>query len=597
MLTLRRFTSAEDRIVSFKDASVLRATDLDISQLQAFHIAEEGRDFINDALVVDEASGQWNARNRRIINVANPVDDGDALNYATYKKDAQGAYQARLGAESARDLAKEWATKMDGQVAGEDYSSKYYAGQSKASADVAGDAETQAKEAQKNATAQASDAKNSAKTATTKASEASASATAAKASETKAKTSETNAKASETNAKTSETKAKTSEDNAKLSETNAKASETKAGEILASVTAEGPKQIAAIQAVTPTEVAKVTAEGAKQVQAVEDEGTTQVAKVTSEGTSQVKAVGAAGTSEVSKVTAEGSKQVQAVKDQGTASVSAVTTEGTAQVNLAKAEVTKATEQATRAYNEAERAKKYADQASQGQEQADWNETDPSEKSFIKNKPTLFTKTEADGLYLGKTAKASSATTADSATKATQDANGNVINTTYATKTEVTSGLAGKAPTSHTHTIANVTGLQDALDGKLSTTGKAASATVADSANSVAWDNVTGKPTIPPSPKAYITETWSSGSGWYRVWSDGFIEQGGSFTGSNYIKVSLYKAFSNTNYNVSTTMHYTQETTLNELCEVYCGQKYTSSLYIHPYGYNPDAVCYWRACGY
>lgn len=84
----------------------------------------------------------------------------------------------------------------------------------------------------------------------------------------------------------------------------------------------------------------------------------------------------------------------------------------------------------------------------------------------------FTKATADTLYLGKTAKAASATTADTATsatsavnatKATQDASGNVITTTYATKSEVNTGLAGKANTSHTHTIVNVTGLQDALN--------------------------------------------------------------------------------------------------------------------------------------
>lgn len=59
--------------------------------------------------------------------------------------------------------------------------------------------------------------------------------------------------------------------------------------------------------------------------------------------------------------------------------------------------------------------------------------------------------------------ATSATKATNATKASQDAAGNDIPTTYATKTEVTSGLAGKANSSHTHTIANVTGLQDALN--------------------------------------------------------------------------------------------------------------------------------------
>lgn len=50
--------------------------------------------------------------------------------------------------------------------------------------------------------------------------------------------------------------------------------------------------------------------------------------------------------------------------------------------------------------------------------------------------TYLSKTDAASTYLGKTAKAASATTADSATKATQDASGNVITTTYATKAEL-----------------------------------------------------------------------------------------------------------------------------------------------------------------
>ena len=49
--------------------------------------------------------------------------------------------------------------------------------------------------------------------------------------------------------------------------------------------------------------------------------------------------------------------------------------------------------------------------------------------------TYLTKTDASSTYLGKTAKAVSATSADSATKATQDASGNIITSTYATKTE------------------------------------------------------------------------------------------------------------------------------------------------------------------
>lgn len=171
----------------------------------------------------------------------------------------------------------------------------------------------------------------------------------------------------------------------------------------------------------------------------------------------------------------------------------------------------------------------------------------------------LTQEKADKLYLGKSEKpavADKATTADSATKATQDASGNVITETYATKTEVTTGLAGKlniadlpdipdvstfatktelteglankadtatmtaelakkANASHTHTISNVTGLQDALDakattealttglaGKLDVAGKAQTAGTADTANAlastakVAYSQITGTPSIP-----------------------------------------------------------------------------------------------------
>ena len=93
------------------------------------------------------------------------------------------------------------------------------------------------------------------------------------------------------------------------------------------------------------------------------------------------------------------------------------------------------------------------------------------KKFKSNLSNYFTKAEAIDTFLGKSAKAVSASTADnatSATKATQDASGNIITSTYATKAEVTKGLAGKANSSHTHTTAQVTGLDTALAGKAPT---------------------------------------------------------------------------------------------------------------------------------
>ncbi len=76
---IRRFTSASERIVDFSDGSVLRAADLNVSQIQSAHIAEEARDAALLAMPQDDA-GNLDARNRRIVRLAPGVDDTDAIN-------------------------------------------------------------------------------------------------------------------------------------------------------------------------------------------------------------------------------------------------------------------------------------------------------------------------------------------------------------------------------------------------------------------------------------------------------------------------------------------------------------------------------------
>ena len=78
-ITIRRYTSATERVASFRDGSVLYAKDLDTSQVQAFHIAEECRDIRNDALTVDR-NGNWDAKKKRITRVGDPVETTDAAN-------------------------------------------------------------------------------------------------------------------------------------------------------------------------------------------------------------------------------------------------------------------------------------------------------------------------------------------------------------------------------------------------------------------------------------------------------------------------------------------------------------------------------------
>lgn len=76
---VRRFTSASERVVDFSDGSVLRANDLNVSQLQSAHIAEEARDAALLAMPEDDA-GNLDARNRKIVRLAPGETGTDAVN-------------------------------------------------------------------------------------------------------------------------------------------------------------------------------------------------------------------------------------------------------------------------------------------------------------------------------------------------------------------------------------------------------------------------------------------------------------------------------------------------------------------------------------
>ncbi|MGS8305974.1 phage tail fiber domain-containing protein, partial [Salmonella enterica] len=78
-IEIRRYTSVTDRLVDFADGSILRAYDLNIAQIQTLHVAEEARDLTADTIGVNN-DGNLDARGRRIVNVADPVDGGDAVN-------------------------------------------------------------------------------------------------------------------------------------------------------------------------------------------------------------------------------------------------------------------------------------------------------------------------------------------------------------------------------------------------------------------------------------------------------------------------------------------------------------------------------------
>lgn len=187
---------------------------------------------------------------------------------------------------------------------------------------------------------------------------------------------------------------------------------------------------------------------------------------------------------------------------------------------------------------------------------------------------------ADSLYLKKEE------TAKLAERATSDANGNVITDTYATKTELSSGLESKQPAGN---YALKSELQwDTISGKPSF------ATVATTGN---YNDLVNKPSIPASPKAYITNTWHSGNNWYRVWSDGFIEQGSKFTKtSDKLVVTFPKAFVSPPLSIAFSQSDQASGRVGRIAFVANPTKTNMTVYCNTSSMIQYGA-YWYACGY
>lgn len=182
-IEVRRYTSAQDRLVDFQDGSILRATDLNVSQVQTMHIAEEGRDVAGNTLGVD-SGGNLDARLRRMVNLLDGVQDGDAVTIRQMKSwsesalhqadrakaqadasaasasdasaSAASASGSQVSSKSSEDLAKKWAANPKGSlVDANNYSAMHYAL-------TAGESASAASGFRTNAEAAASQAANSA---------------------------------------------------------------------------------------------------------------------------------------------------------------------------------------------------------------------------------------------------------------------------------------------------------------------------------------------------------------------------------------------------------------------------------------------------
>lgn len=103
-IEIRRYTDAQDRLVDFQDGSILRATDLNVSQVQTMHIAEEGRDVAGNTLGVD-SDGNLDARLRKMVNLLDGNLDGDAVTVRQMKSWSESALNQAGVAKQQADIA------------------------------------------------------------------------------------------------------------------------------------------------------------------------------------------------------------------------------------------------------------------------------------------------------------------------------------------------------------------------------------------------------------------------------------------------------------------------------------------------------------
>lgn len=104
-LEVRRSTSATDRLVGFADGSILRASELNISQIQTLHVAEEARNMVADTIGENE-EGQLDARGRRILNLADAVDSRDAITLGQVLRQSANAFESAAKAAASEANAK-----------------------------------------------------------------------------------------------------------------------------------------------------------------------------------------------------------------------------------------------------------------------------------------------------------------------------------------------------------------------------------------------------------------------------------------------------------------------------------------------------------
>jgi hypothetical protein len=185
LLKIYRETTT-DTIVSWNDASVLRAKDMSLQEVQLLHLAEETADKVFDTGMSTAPTNMnvWDGQYKRLTNLIDPQEGGDAVTLR-YVNDKQHGLLNALKNEGAKQNSSIVATGNTQNTRLTNTGNSYVSTMTTLKTDTT----TKATEAKNSATS----ASSSASTATTKATEASNSATRASGSASTATTKATEA--------------------------------------------------------------------------------------------------------------------------------------------------------------------------------------------------------------------------------------------------------------------------------------------------------------------------------------------------------------------------------------------------------------------
>ena len=214
-VTIYRSTPTE-RLVAWGDATILKARDMTISEVQQLHLIEESQDWSkSNSITLNDEETAWQGRGYPLSNISDPVDTQDVVtkNYLENTKDSFTVTMnsIKTATQQYADEAKASKTSAEASVT----SAGNYAGSASTSATNADKSATSAETSATNASTYATNAATSATAAATSATNASSSATAAQSASSTSSNFATSARSSANEALTYRNNASTYAANAK----------------------------------------------------------------------------------------------------------------------------------------------------------------------------------------------------------------------------------------------------------------------------------------------------------------------------------------------------------------------------------------------